>query len=136
MTNGIRSILFATVASLMFAGPASAGDWPRSVVGTWDIQANQSAGTLQITSQGRGEGCVPIAGAIYNANVVEGFYCRISGRISFLRKTTGNVSFQVYTGNLSQQIPGLPLWMGGTFTSEDYGLGGELGEYSFFAKKR
>lgn len=136
MTKGIRSILLATVGSLLLAGPALAADWPRRIVGTWDIQANQTAGTLVITSQGRGEGCVPIAGTIYTTDVIQGFYCRISGRISFLAKTSSNVTFQVYTGNLSQQSRGLPLWMGGTFASEEYSLGGELGEYSFFAKRR
>lgn len=136
MTKGIRLFLFAIAGPLVVAVPALAADWPRNVVGTWDLQANQSAGTLVITEQRHGEGCVPITGTIYSTNLIQGFYCRLSGRISFLRKTTGNVTFQTYSGNVSQQVPGLPLWMGGTFASEEYNLGGELGEYSFFAKKR
>jgi hypothetical protein len=136
MSRSIRSVLFATVASLLIATPVLAAEWPRSVVGIWGIQANQSPGTLEIVTQDRGEGCVRITGTIYNTNVIEGFYCPSTGRISFLRKTTRNVSFQVFTGNLSQRIPGRRLWIGGTFASEDYNLGGNLGEYSFLAKNR
>ena len=135
MTRAFRLISLAIAALILCASPCMAYTWPPSVVGTWDIQANQSPGTLVITAQGQGGSCVAISGTIYQTNVIEGFYCPESGRISFLRKTKGNVTFQVFTGNLSVQAPGNHLWIGGTFAVERSPLGGDFGEYSFLARK-
>lgn len=136
MSRRIVLALFATVVSLLFATPALAGDWPQTVVGSWNIVGNLAPGTLHIATQGTGEGCLPITGSIYVMNRIEGFYCPSSGRISFLRKTTSNVSFQVWTGNLSQAVPGLPVYMSGILASEDFALGGDVGEYNFFGTKQ
>src|SRR5918911_187785 len=102
------SLLAACAAVGLGSGSAHANGWPTSVVGSWNVQANQSGLLLRISSQAAGSGCVVITGTITDVNPVgqsnniEGFYCPLSGRISFLRKNVQtNDTFQVFTGNLS-----------------------------------
>ncbi len=103
-----------------------ADGWPLSVVGNWSVVANQSFGTLSITSQGLGD-CQPIKGTIFG-NTIVGFYCPHSGRIHFLRNN-GATTIQDYTANVSQT--GTTLRMGGTFASDL----GAFGEYNFSGTK-
>jgi hypothetical protein len=90
---------------------------------------------LRISSQGVTGNCRAISGTLQDVgspafNVIEGFYCPFSGRISFLRKDRlTNATFQNWTGNLSD--PGTTLYIGGTFTSPS----SNRGEYDFFAVK-
>jgi hypothetical protein len=66
------------------------------------------------------------------SNNIEGFYCPLSGRISFLRKNVQtNDTFQVFTGNLSMAAS--TNYMGGTFLQESGA--GLVGEYNFSAQK-
>jgi hypothetical protein len=132
-----KRIASATVASLVLvcSQAAVADPWPQSVVGTWNVHANQHTLTLRISSQGTTGNCRAIYGTLQNVGEsthsnVEGFYCPCSGRISFLRKDpTNNDTFQTWTGNLSD--PGLTIYMAGTFTSPSF----NRGEYDFFAQK-
>ena len=126
----MKTLLLAiSLASIAFGTNIALADtWPTSVVGTWHVEANHSTGTLSITSQGGGE-CQPILGTIFG-QPIHGFYCPLSGRIHFLR-APGNVTFQDYTGNLSEASAGLPLLIGGTFASD----GGSFGEYNWNASK-
>jgi len=123
----MKKLLFGVLfASMGFgANTAMADGWPLSVLGSWNVLANHSTGTLSITSQGTTGNCQPIAGTIFG-NPIVGFYCSYSGRIHFLRNS-GPTTFQDYTGNLSQT--GSPLYMGGTFASDS----GNGGEYNFGA---
>jgi hypothetical protein len=58
------SLLTACAAVGLGTGPAHANGWPTSVVGSWNVQANQSALVLRISSQAAGSGCVAISGMI------------------------------------------------------------------------
>lgn len=114
---------------------ASADPWPPSVIGSWNVHANQSSLVMKISSQGGTGNCRAILGTIQDLaspaiGNVEGFYCPFSGRISFVRKDPRtNLTFQTWTGNLSD--PGTKLLIGGTFTSPSY----NAGEYGFYAVK-
>jgi hypothetical protein len=132
------SLLTACAAIGLGTGSAHANGWPTSVVGSWNVQANQSALVLRISTQAAGSGCVAITGTITDlavggqSNNIQGFYCPLSGRVSFLRKNVQtNDTFQTYVGNLS--MAGAKNYMGGTFLQED--VSGNLGEYSFQASK-
>jgi hypothetical protein len=121
-------------ASFAAGSSAQAQPWPASVVGLWDVFANQSHLKLAIRTQGVGV-CAPISGSIANvggaAENIQGFYCPGSGRISFQRKNVStNDTFQTWTGNLSD--PGAHLLIGGTFTQ---GVAPNVGEYGFYATK-
>jgi hypothetical protein len=118
-------------AAQLYACAALADGWPPSVIGNWSVEANNALGQLLITSQGPVGQCRPIAGTIFG-NPIQGFYCPGSGRISFLRKIAStNDTFQVYSGNLSQQLFATPLRIGGSFSS----FGAFFGEYNFRAIK-
>ena len=119
------------LGTLMWVNTAAADGWPISVLGTWSVNANNSTGSLVITTQGTTGLCRPIGGTIFG-NPIQGFYCPFSGRITFLRKIAAtNDTFQVYSANLGQVFGGLPLRMGGTFSS----MNATFGEYNFFASK-
>lgn len=108
---------------------ASADGWPTSVVGTWNVRANQTVGTMHITFQSPVGNCRQILGDIFG-NPIQGFYCPFSGRIHFLRKDgANNDTIQDYSANLSQN--GATNFMTGLFASD----GGSFGEYSFTAGK-
>lgn len=123
------STTLAAFALVALSQIASADGWPASVVGNWNVRANNSVGILSITSQGLVGQCRPISGAIFG-NPIQGFYCPASGRIHFLRKIAAtNDTIQDYTANLSQDS-GID-YMGGTFASD----GGAYGEYNFSGSK-
>jgi hypothetical protein len=125
---------------LLSAHAAHASSWPASVVGTWNMQADQNSPVLTITSQGSSGKCRSIDGTMVDAatganDIITGFYCPSSGRISFLRSASSNdVTYQVYIGNLSD-VPtkGNERLMGGTFM-EETGPATILGEYEWFAQ--
>jgi hypothetical protein len=133
--------LAAAIAVAASFGPAHASSWPLSVVGTWDMLANQNSPVLTITSQGASGKCRPIGGTIVDTatganDIIIGFYCPSSGRISFLRNNSRtNDTFQVFVGNLSDAPPsGHERRMGGTFL-EETGTAAILGEYEWFAQQ-
>jgi hypothetical protein len=125
MKKLLFSVLFASMG--FGANTAMADGWPLSVLGNWSVLANQSAGTLSITSQGSIGDCRPITGTIFG-NTMVGFYCPFSGRIHVLRNS-GATTIQDYTANVSQAGP--VLHMGGTFASDL----GSFGEYNFSGTK-
>jgi hypothetical protein len=131
MTNLKLSLIIATALA---APLAHADSYPASVLGSWAVTGNQSAGTLSITTQAlptTGK-CPAIGGTIYGAPI-QGFYCPGSGRIHFVRKLANNTTIQAWTGQLSDSGP--VLRMGGVFSSVDVFYGGNLGEYNFQAQK-
>ncbi len=125
----LLSTTFVALAFFAASQIASADGWPTSVVGNWNVRANNSVGVLSITFQAAAGQCRQISGAIFG-NPIQGFYCPASGRIHFLRKNAAtNDTIQDYTANLSQDA-GID-YMGGTFASD----GGAYGEYNFFGSK-
>ena len=132
--------LAAAIGVALSFGSAHASSWPTSVVGTWHMLANQNSPVLTITSQGISGKCRPIDGTIVDAatganDIIIGFYCPLSGRISFLRNNSKtNGTFQVFVGNLSDApTTGNERRMGGTFL-EETGPATILGEYEWFAQ--
>jgi hypothetical protein len=125
----MKKLLFGMLVAPMAFGTniALADGWPVSVVGSWSVLANQSPGTLSITSQGTTGDCQSIVGTIFGDSFA-GFYCPHSGRVYFQR-ASGGIIIQDYTGNVSQA--GSPLQMGGVFGSDL----GAFGEYNFQASK-
>ena len=58
------SLFTACAAVGLGTGSAHANGWPTSVLGSWNVQANQSALVLRISSQAPAAGCVAITGMI------------------------------------------------------------------------
>ena len=95
-----RNLALAALALACAAGPALAA-FPKSVVGTWNMVANQTELILVISTQGATGVCRLITGTLTPAATnIQGFYCPSSGIISFLRKDpVNNDTFQVFKGN-------------------------------------
>lgn len=134
VTTGIAAVAAATA---LVSGTASAAP-PANLGGTvWTIQINRDVNQLEITSQG-GPGapgsatCRVINGTFGIANI-RGWYCPSTGRIHFVHKNAGSANAErIFTGNLSDDVPGQRLYMGGTVTVLDAAFG-DLGEYNFSA---
>ena len=122
------AILAIAVASLAGRGAHAQQQWPASIVGAWNGWGNQSALAINITSQSGGETCQQITGTIASDTLL-GYYCPASGRFNFLRTTTGGLTYQSFTGNLTETVSGAPS-MGGIFA--DY-IDNPSGEFAFFA---
>jgi hypothetical protein len=136
--NPFAFAALAAAALMVAISSAKAEPWPSSVVGTWDVHANQSHLTMVIKTQtpGQNTDCNQIEGTIWNVgaappyDTISGFYCLYSGKISFRRTGPAGPTFQTWTGNLSD--PGIVfVLIGGTFVS----YSSNLGEYGFYATK-
>lgn len=128
----------ATLATTLLACSSAFAARPANVAGTtWTVQANRSVEQLVITHQGGpgtagGATCLTIIGTIGIAPV-RGWYCPSTGRIHFRHNniSTG-ATVRVFTGSVSDEVIGQPLYMAGTMMI-DYATFGELGEYNFSA---
>jgi hypothetical protein len=133
-------------AALLAAGAASA-ERPASLAGTtWTMQTNRTSVQLVIETQG-GDGatgaktCRTINGH-FNLTPPEigirGWYCPSTGRIHFVHRnlSTGD-AVRVFTGNVSDDELGQPLYMAGTVTVLNPNLANpaDLGEYNFSATR-
>jgi opacity protein-like surface antigen len=134
------TLLFAVAAVAVLAAAAARAAPPPSLGGTtWTVQANRVAAQLVITQQGgpgdnAGTECPQIFGTI-GADPIYGWYCWDVGRIHFLHNNlVSGATVRVFTGNLSDEVIGQPMYMGGTVTVVDP-LFGANGEYSFSALK-
>ena len=131
------SLAIAAAAVLAASGAASAAP-PANLGGTtWTVQANQDSVQLVITNQG-GPGapgaatCRLIIGTIGIAPI-RGWYCPSTGRIHFLHNNLGSgKTVRVFTGNLSDDVIGQPLYMAGTMMVDNAAFG-DLGEFNFSA---
>jgi len=133
--KSIASLAFT--ATLLAAGTASA-ERPVNLAGTtWTVQANREVVQLVITTQaGPGapgaETCRHINGQIGIASIL-GWYCPLTGRIHFLHNNlSSGVTVRTFSGHVSDEAPGQPLYMAGTMTVEAIAFG-DLGEYNFSA---
>ena len=134
------TIAFAIAAATSFATSAAGASPPPNLGGTtWTVQANQSTAELVITNQGGpggpgGETCRLIIGTIGIAPI-RGWYCPSTGRITFLHNNlSSGATVRVFTGNVSDEVPGQPLNMGGTMTVVNTAFG-PFGEYNFSASE-
>ncbi len=134
------TLLFGVAAAAVLAAAAARAAPPPSLGGTtWTVQANRVAAQLVITQQGgpgdsAGTECPQIFGTI-GADPIYGWYCWDVGRIHFLHNNlVSGATVRVFTGNLSDEVIGQPMYMGGTMTVVDPVFGAN-GEYSFSALK-
>jgi hypothetical protein len=125
------SIILLFSSCFLFASEGAFAAYPTSVVGTWNARANQTPGTMNITFQSGSGVCRQISGTYtsFGTFAVQGFYCPATGKIQFLLKDSANVTFQVYSANLTST--GATNYMGGSLGS----FNNSFGEYSFFASK-
>lgn len=139
--SNVRTFAVGVTALLSIASSAAIAAPPANIANTaWTLLANRSTTQLYITSQG-GAGaagasvCRTIRGNLTDVVDVpsHGWYCPSTGRIRFKHNNlhTG-VTVRVFTGNLSDAVPGEPLYMSGTVAVDD-AVFGSLGEYSFSA---
>lgn len=138
----MKSILSIAVAAaaVLAAGTASAVR-PANLAGTtWTLQANRDVLQLVINTQS-GPGapgaatCRHINGTISTTPDihVRGWYCPESGRIHFVhRHLVSGDAMRIFTGNVSDDVIGQPLYMSGTMTVLAIAFG-DLGEYNFSA---
>lgn len=134
--------LAVSAALLLAAGTASA-ERPANLAGTtWSLQANRDVLQLVIETQGGpgapgAEHCRHIDGTINTTPdiKVRGWYCPSSGRIHFVhRNLNSGDAVRVFTGNVSDDVIGQPLYMAGTMTVLISAFG-DLGEYNFSATR-
>jgi len=66
MEMTMKKLLFGILFAPMAFGSniASADPWPANVVGTWNVQANQSSLIMRILSQGATGNCQAISGTL------------------------------------------------------------------------
>jgi hypothetical protein len=121
------------VAAQLCAGIAFAAP-PANVLGSWNLQANQTPGRLIVSNQGSTAGpCTAIGGTAFG-NPMTGVYCPATGRIQFLRLNLNLRAAQVFSGNVGDAVAGSPLRMAGTFFVQ-HPVAGFFGEYNFDASQ-
>lgn len=111
-----KRLVFTGLMSVILAGPAFGG-FPHNVTGTWTLIANRAQDTLVISSQAETGRCRTIVGSIVTdvgPDALTGFYCPSTGRIFFIRLSSGTPS-QVYEGHLAEGGPVNRI--GGTFAN-------------------
>lgn len=136
-------VLVIATAACVIAGNAWA-QRPDNLRGTtWTMQANRDTLQLVIDTQG-GPGapgaaeCRGLDGTLNTTPdiVVTGWYCPATGRIHLVhRNLTSKIAMRVFTGNVSDEVIGQPLYMAGTMTVL-FSAFGDLGEYNFSAVKQ
>jgi hypothetical protein len=142
--NSFKTFRFAAaMAALLAAGTASA-ERPASLAGTtWTVQTNRDAVQLVIDTQGAAGApgaavCRTINGHFNLAPPeigIRGWYCPATGRIHFVhRNLDSHDAVRVFSGNVSDNVIGQPLYMAGTMTVLISPLG-DLGEYNFSATR-
>ncbi|MGH8523870.1 MAG: hypothetical protein ACREA0_11040 [bacterium] len=113
MKSKLKTTSLAIAAVAVLAASCAASAAPPANLGgtTWTVQVT---GTI---------GIAPI----------RGWYCPSTGRIHFLHNNLGSgKTVRVFTGNLSDDVVGQPLYMAGTMMVDNAAFG-DLGEFNFSA---
>lgn len=136
----------SAAAALLIAGSAFAQRPVNVAHTTWTVQTNQGAATLFIGAQGLADApgsaqCQSFTGrfnSIQPEIEVNGWYCPGTGRIHFLHHNAGTGRVvRVFTGNVSDEVPGQRVVMAGTATVlVSVAAFGDLGEYNFAATRQ
>jgi hypothetical protein len=132
----------ATAASTLLAAGTALAERPASLANTiWTVQTNRDAVQLVIETQGApgAPGAATCRTIVGHFNIgppeigVRGWYCPSTGRIHFVhRNLDSGDAVRVFTGNVSDDVVGQPLYMAGTMTVLISAFG-DLGEYNFSA---
>ena len=145
MKSSLKTIAIAVAAVATFATAVASAAPPANIGNTtWTLEANRDSVQLIINSQS-GPGapgaatCRVINGELGIAPPtiqIHGWYCPSTGRIHFVHKNadSGN-AVRVFTGNVSDDVPGQTLYMGGTMTVLAVAFG-DYGEYNFSATRQ
>ena len=142
MKSSLKTLMFAAAAGAFLTAGTASAERPATLGNTtWTMQTNQEAVQLIIISQS-GTGapgaatCQVIHGELGIAPPtvhIRGWYCPSTGRIHFVHKNADSANaVRVFTGNVSDEVPGQTLSMGGTMTVLE-SVFGDYGEYSFSA---
>lgn len=115
---------------------------PASVANrTWILDINGSSEEIFIDTQA-GPGapgnatCRRITGQLRGIPEFSGFYCPLTGRIHIVhRNLSSNLPMRTFTGTVSDEVAGQPLFMAGTATVLNANFG-DLGEYVFSAREQ
>lgn len=144
MKTFLTSGLCAVAAAATLVSGSAWAQRPADLRGTtWTMQVNRDAAQLVINTQG-GPGAPGAAECRgLNANLsttpnikVTGWYCPSTGRIHLVhRNLDSDIAVRVFTGNVSDEVIGQPLYMAGTMTVLISAFG-DLGEYNFSAAKQ
>ncbi len=135
----MKSMVSFTLAAILAGTGQAFAERPANIANTtWTIQVNRDAEPLVIDTQG-GAGapgaanCRAITGIIRGVAPIRGHYCPSTGRISFVHTnvSSGGV-MRVFSGYVSDDEIGLPLYIAGTVTIFN-AVFGDLGEYNFSA---
>ena len=138
----MKSMLSFTIAAIVLvAGTASAAP-PASVANrSWILDLDGASLDVFIDTQG-GPGapgqsnCRQIVGKIGGVAPISGWYCPVTGRIHFVhRNLSSKLAMRTFTGVVSDDADGQPLFMAGTATVL-YAAFGDLGEYVFSAREQ
>jgi hypothetical protein len=138
-----KTFKLAAAAATLLAASAASAERPANLAGTtWTLQANRNVLQLVINTQS-GSGapgaatCRHINGTINTTPDIEvrGWYCPESGRIHLIhRHLVSHDAMRTFTGNVSDEVVGQPLYMAGTMTVLNTAFG-DLGEYNFSATR-
>jgi hypothetical protein len=138
----MKSIVMFTIAAAVLAAGTAWAARPASLANTtWAMRVNDRVEQLVITTQG-GPGapgaaiCRHINGEIGSVATVRGWYCPSTGRVHFVHRNAGSGdAVRIFTGNVSDNGAGQPLYMAGTMTVLISAFG-DLGEYNFSATQK
>jgi hypothetical protein len=138
----MKSILSFTLAATVLAAVTASAAPPASVANrSWILDLDGVTLDVFIDTQG-GPGapgqanCRQIVGKIGGIAPFTGWYCPLTGRIHFVhRNLSSNLPMRTFTGVVSDQVDGQPLFMAGTATV-NYAAFGDLGEYVFSAREQ
>jgi len=144
MKSSFKTLRCAVATAAFLAASVASAERPANLAGTtWTLQANRDVLQLIINTQtGPGapgaETCRHINGTINTTPdiAIQGWYCQATGRIHFVHKnlSSGN-AVRIFTGNVSDDVIGQPLYMAGTMTVLAIAFG-DLGEYNFSATRQ
>lgn len=144
MKKLLKTGLFAIATAACLVGGNAWAQRPASLAGsTWTLQVNRDTAQLVIDTQvgpgaPGGAECRGLNGTLNSTLDVKvtGWYCPSTGRIHLVhRNFSSNIAVRVFTGNVSDEVIGQPLYMAGTMTVLISAFG-DLGEYNFSAVKQ
>lgn len=135
-----RRLLAALACCTLAATAPALAAPPATLAGTtWTLQVNRGSEQLVITYQGLAgapgaRACRVLIGNLGVAPV-HGWYCPNTGRIHWLHQNLGTgATVRAFTGQVSDEVVGQPLYMGGTVAIDNAAFG-DLGETNFSATR-
>jgi hypothetical protein len=129
---------FAIAAAAALGSSAVLAAPPASLANTtWTMQINRDVTQLVITSQSGpgapGASRCRIINGTFDVATIRGWYCPGTGQFQFVHRNEGNTNaVRVFSGNVSDDVPGETLYMAGTVSIQDANFG-DYGEYNFSA---